>query len=62
MLFSEALDDVLRDQRVNGRRSADATERRIRLHIKPFFGKKRISASRRSPVVQKPKSRNLDAN
>jgi len=43
MLFADALDDVLRDQRVNGRRAVDATERRIRLHIKPFFGKKRIA-------------------
>jgi integrase len=42
-LFADALDDVLRDQRVNKRRAVDSTARRIKLHLKPFFTTKRIA-------------------
>lgn len=43
MLFSDALQDVLRDQRANERRAVDSTERRIKLHLLPYFGTRRIS-------------------
>lgn len=41
--FADALKDVENDQRVNGRRALDSTERRIKLHIGPFFEGRRIS-------------------
>lgn len=43
MLFSDALQDVLRDQRANERRAVDSTERRIDLHLLPYFGSRRIA-------------------
>ena len=43
LAFADALQDVLRDQRANDRRAVDSTERRIRLHLLPFFGNRRIS-------------------
>ena len=42
--FDDAVNDVLKDYTVNRRRSADAVERRIRLHLTPFFGGRRMSA------------------
>ena len=61
--FEDAVNDVHRDYMVNRRRSADAVERRIRLHLTPFFGGRRMSAidtslirtyiaSRQAPVPQ----------
>ena len=42
--FTEAAADVLNDYRVNGRRSIDELERRIRLHLEPVFGGRRMAA------------------
>lgn len=43
MAFSDALDDVVRDQRANHRRAVDHTVRRIDLHLKPYFTGRRIA-------------------
>src|SRR5688572_31264552 len=42
--FDEAAEDVKTEYAVNGRRSADELERRIRLHLLPYFGGRRLSA------------------
>lgn len=42
--FEEAAADVLADYRTNGKRSADEVERRIRLHLTPWFGGRRMAA------------------
>jgi hypothetical protein len=36
--FEEGVEAVCRDYRVNGRKSLPHVERRIRLHLQPFFG------------------------
>ena len=35
--FEEAADDILNDYRANRRRSLDGVERRLRLHLRPYF-------------------------
>lgn len=40
--FSEAADDVLTDYKVNGKKSVEHIERRIKLHLEPFFGNRRM--------------------
>jgi len=42
--FDEAVKDVLNDYRTNRKRSLDDVERRIDLHLKPFFGNRRMAA------------------
>ena len=42
--FEEAAEDLLNDYRVNGRRSLAVAERRIRKHLTPFFGGRRMAA------------------
>jgi integrase len=42
--FDEAADDLRTEYAVNGRRSADELERRIRLHLLPYFGGRRLAA------------------
>jgi integrase len=42
--FEEAAKDVLTDYAINKRRSEAVLERRIRLHLKPVFGKRRMAA------------------
>jgi integrase len=42
--FDEAADDLKTEYAVNGRRSADELERRIRLHLLPHFGGRRLAA------------------
>jgi hypothetical protein len=42
--FDEAADELKTEYAVNGRRSADELERRIRLHLLPNFGGRRLSA------------------
>jgi len=42
--FDEAAKDVLNDYRTNRKRSLDDVERRIELHLKPFFGNRRMAA------------------
>ena len=42
--FDEAAEDLKTEYAVNGRRSADELERRIRLHLLPCFGGRRLSA------------------
>jgi integrase len=42
--FDEAADDLKTEYAVNGRRSTDELERRIRLHLLPHFGGRRLAA------------------
>ena len=42
--FEEASKDVLNDYRTNRKRSLDDVERRIELHLKPFFGNRRMAS------------------
>lgn len=39
----EAFEDVLADQRANGRRTIADAERRIKLHLQPYFGGRRLA-------------------
>src|SRR3990170_8600789 len=41
--FEEAAEDLKTEYAVNGRRSADELERRIRLHLLPHFGGRRLA-------------------
>jgi hypothetical protein len=41
--FEEAAEDLKTEYAVNGRRSADELERRIRLHLMPHFGSRRLA-------------------
>jgi hypothetical protein len=41
--FDDAVADVVKDYKVNGRSTTDAVERRIRLHLAPFFGGRRMA-------------------
>ena len=43
-LFAEAADDLLTEYTVNGRRSLDEAARRIRKHLEPFFGHRKMSS------------------
>lgn len=42
LLFKEAAADVVTDYQVNGKKSVDSVERRIRKHLDPFFGGRRM--------------------
>ncbi len=42
--FDEAAEDLRTEYAVNGRRSADELERRIRLHVLPYFGGRRLTS------------------
>jgi integrase len=42
--FEDAADDVLNDYKTNKRRSLDSVERRLRLHLKPFFRGRRLAS------------------
>ncbi len=44
--FEEAAEDLKTEYAVNGRRSADELERRIRLHLLPHFGGRRLATIR----------------
>jgi integrase len=48
--FEEAAEDLKTDYAVNGRRSADELERRIRLHLAPHFGGRRLATIRTSDI------------
>jgi integrase len=48
--FEEAAEDLKTEYAVNGRRSADELERRIRLHLMPHFGGRRL-ATISTPVI-----------
>lgn len=41
--FEEMAADIITDYRINKKRSADEVARRIRLHLEPFFGGKRMA-------------------
>jgi site-specific recombinase XerD len=41
--FDEAAADLLNDYKIKGLKSADEAERRIRLHLSPYFGGRRMS-------------------
>ena len=42
--FDEAVKDVITDYGVNGKRSKDNVDRRIKLHLTPYFGGRRLSS------------------
>lgn len=42
--FDEATKDVINDYRTNRKRSLDDVERRIEMHLKPFFGNRRMAS------------------
>jgi integrase len=42
--FKDAVADVVNDYKVNGRKSLAHLERRITLHLLPFFGRRRLAA------------------
>ena len=42
--FDEGAKDVLNDCRTNRKRSLDDVERRIELHLKPFFGNRKMAS------------------
>lgn len=42
--FDEAAKDVVNDYRTNRKRSLDDVERRIEMHLKPFFGNRRMAS------------------
>lgn len=44
LTFDDAVKDVISDYIVNGKRSTSDLERRITLHLTPYFGGKRLSA------------------
>jgi integrase len=44
LIFDEAVKDVISDYTVNGKRSLSDLERRIKLHLLPHFGGKRLNA------------------
>lgn len=48
--FDEAAADVVTDYRVNGRRSIAHVERRIKNHLTPFFGGRRMAAITTSTI------------
>ncbi len=48
--FREAADDMLADYRTNGKRSTDEVERRIRLHLEPWFSGRRMTSITTSDV------------
>src|SRR4029079_18358502 len=41
--FEEAAADIINDYRVNGKRSLDEVERKIKKHLAPFFGGRRMT-------------------
>src|SRR5687768_16978064 len=43
LTFDDAVADVVTDYTVNGKRSVDGVDRRIELHLTPWFGGKRLS-------------------
>jgi integrase len=44
LTFDDATADVISDYKVNGKKSLEDLERRITLHLKPYFGGRRLSA------------------
>ena len=42
--FDEAADDIKTEYAVNGRRPSDELERRIRLHLLPYFSGRRLAS------------------
>jgi integrase len=48
--FEEGAQAMLNDFRVNGKKSRDEVERRIRLHLQPWFGGKRLTGITKADV------------
>jgi integrase len=48
--FDTAAADVVTDYRINGKRSLEHVERRIRLHLTPFFGGRRMTSITTSDI------------
>src|SRR5262245_33837168 len=55
--FDEAAKDVINDYRTNRKRSIDDVERRIEMHLKPFFGNRRMASITTADVRVTPHSR-----
>lgn len=49
-MFGEAAADLLTEYRINNRRSTDEAARRIRKHLEPFFGGRRMTSINTSDV------------
>ena len=60
ILVDELADDIMRDYKVRGLRSLDATERRWRLHLKPFFGGMRAADITTAHINQYIEKRQLE--
>ena len=60
--FDEAATDVLNDYRTNRKRSLDDVERRIELHLKPFFGNRRMAAITTADIREYIDSRQKETN
>jgi integrase len=58
--FEDAADAITDDYRVNGRRSLDNVERRIRLHLLPYFAGRRMADITTADVVKYTNARLLD--
>ena len=52
LIFSDAARDVLADYSTNGKRSVEHVRRYVRLHLEPFFGRRRMSTITTSDVRQ----------
>ena len=52
LTFADAVDAVVKDYRTNGKRSLDNLERRIKLHLLPVFGNRRMSAITTAEIRQ----------
>src|SRR5215212_2536105 len=50
--FEEAAHDLLNDYRTNGKATLKDLERRVDLHLRPFFGGRRLSAIATSDIRQ----------
>lgn len=50
LTFDEAAADVVNDYRINGKRTLGHAERRIKLHLEPVFGGRRMAAMSTSDV------------
>lgn len=50
LTFDEAKDDIVNDYKVNAKRSLKDLEGRINLHLKPFFGGRRMTAISTSEI------------
>lgn len=56
LTFDDATKDVVTDYTVNGKRSKGELERRIKLHVRPYFGGRRPAPLRPPTFARSPQS------